>query len=94
MPHLLISLDRRVAVCLTALAILMPYRPPVQTDRFTCGTRADGPAPILQISSFRLDASYRRHPGLSVSVEPSHRTGVCHALRSRFSRKEMRHEEA
>src|SRR2546427_163808 len=29
----------------------------------------------LQICSFRLDASYRRHPGLSVSVEPSHRTG-------------------
>src|SRR2546427_4171951 len=28
----------------------------------------------LQICSFRLDASYRRHPGLSVSVEPSHRT--------------------
>jgi len=44
----------------------MPYRPPVQADRlFACGTRADGTVPILQISSLRFDASYRRHLELS-----------------------------
>src|SRR2546427_672801 len=53
-------------------------RPPIvwRSRWLASATRADGSAPILNISSLRFDASYRRHPGLSANAQPSNRTIV------------------